>query len=311
MRRIIKLPVLIAVVALIGGTGVMALLLSMQNSKASSAIQETESALRVEALRVHPAHVPVVIEGHGQVHVRKTVRIAPEVSGRVVSIHPNLIAGGRVPAGEPLFQIDDQPYKALVADAQGTVAQLEAAVSRLREESKNEQARLESLQRARDIALAQFERLKELFAEDVGTRTGVDVAEAEYVAARDEADKLTHQLGLYPIRIDEAQCALGSARSRLELARLNLEKTRVICPFDARVKERSIEKDQYAVESVEVVELADDSVLEIPVPLDSRDARRWLRFRNPSAGSEAMWFGAPEPVECAVHWTEDDQAARW
>ncbi len=311
MRRVFKLPVLIGVGALIGGTGFMVLLLSMQNSDALSATQNMESALRVEALRVHPARVPVVIEGHGQVHVRKTVRIAPEVSGRVVSIHPNLIAGGRVPEGEPLFEIDDQPYKALVADAEGTVAQLEASVSRLREESKNEQARLESLQRARDIALAQFERLKELFAEDVGTQTGVDAAEAEYVAARDEVDKLTHQLGLYPIRIDEAQCALDSARSRLDLARLNLEKTRVICPFDARVKERSIEKDQYAAESVDAVELADDSVLEIPVPLDSRDARRWLRFRRLSAGNEAMWFGDPEPVECAVYWTEDERAALW
>jgi hypothetical protein len=61
--------------------------------------------------------------------------------------------------------------------------------------------------------------------------------------------------------------------------------------------------------------LADDRELEIQVPLDSRDARRWLRFRDLSAvaknETDSAWFGDLEPVTCAIHWTEQSNGTPW
>jgi hypothetical protein len=55
--------------------------------------------------------------------------------------------------------------------------------------------------------------------------------------------------------------------------------------------------------------------LEIQVPLDSRDARRWLRFRASSkaagTGDASAWFRALEPVTCTVHWTEQNDGNHW
>lgn len=311
MRHASIIPTLAGVLALIIGSGVMLGFMTMRRTNAITSDPESENALRVEALRVYPEDVPITIVGYGQVHVLRNVSIAPEVSGRVVTIHPNLIAGGIVPKGDLLIAIDDEPYHARVDDAESTVAQLEAAVARLCEERKNEQARLESMNRARDIAHAQYERLQQLLVEDVGTESDVDRAEAAYVASRDDVDKLTHQLNLYPIRINEAQFALDSAKSRLELARLDLSKTRICSPFDARVKHHLVEQDQFVTAGVDIVELADDSVLEISVSLDSRDARRWLQFREQPSANGAGWFGVPEPVECIVQWTEDVRAQAW
>jgi len=57
--------------------------------------------------------------------------------------------------------------------------------------------------------------------------------------------------------------------------------------------------------------LADDSVLEIHVPIDSRDAKKWLRFEDAPARLETAWFPTLEPVPCNIRWTESSDGAFW
>ena len=57
--------------------------------------------------------------------------------------------------------------------------------------------------------------------------------------------------------------------------------------------------------------LANDSVLEIEVPLDSRDARQWLRFRQGGRNGETGWFNDLEPVESTIRWTEGREGHVW
>jgi hypothetical protein len=57
--------------------------------------------------------------------------------------------------------------------------------------------------------------------------------------------------------------------------------------------------------------MADDTVLEIQVPLDSRDVRKWLRFGDAEPTAAGAWFGQPETVECRVRWTEDKEGHVW
>jgi hypothetical protein len=76
----------------------------------------------------------------------------------------------------------------------------------------------------------------------------------------------------------------------------------------------AVEKDQYVNPGAVAVTLADDSELEIQVPIDSRDARRWLRFRNTSetaTNAGSAWFDNLEPVVCAIHWTEQSDDIPW
>ncbi|MEN8239135.1 MAG: HlyD family efflux transporter periplasmic adaptor subunit, partial [Actinomycetota bacterium] len=57
-----------------------------------------------------------------------------------------------------------------------------------------------------------------------------------------------------------------------------LEKTDVVVPFTARVRTYSVEVGQFVQAGQKVAELVDDSLLEIHVPLDSREAQQWLPF---------------------------------
>lgn len=272
----------------------------------------TERPVRVEVMTVQSQDTPVFITGYGEARAQKEVMIAPEVSGRIVMIHPRLDAGETIPAGETLFRIDDTNYQAALAEAQASVQQFRNVIARLGKQFEIDGARLKTLQRNRDLAGAEFERMRKLFVNDnVGTRSGVENAEKGFNTATDQMDQLNQALVLYPIQIKEAESNLASAEARLSLARANLERCQVRAPFNGRVKFVALEKDQFVSPGQQVLTLADDSTLEIQIPLDSLDARKWLQFTNNSPSQNTAWFSALKPVPCRIRWTENKEGHSW
>ena len=53
------------------------------------------------------------------------------------------------------------------------------------------------------------------------------------------------------------------------------------------------------------------SALEIQVPLDSRDARKWLRFKADKTNKKAAWFSSLKQVPCRISWTESNNGQTW
>lgn len=275
-------------------------------------VTEAERPLRVQAVQAQPEDIPVSITGYGEARALDTVPVAPEVSGRVTEIHPRLEVGEVIPAGEVLFAIDPRDYEARLQEAQAAVEQAKNTVARLTKQLAIDRERLLTLERNRELARAEFERVRQLFEQDeIGTRSAVESAEQAYNNALDAAARLAQAVELYPIQIREAETGLTTAQARLSTAQANLQRTIVKAPFDARIKAVAIEAGQYVNPGAAVLTLADDSVLEIRVPLDSRDARRWLRFSNEVSDGKTAWFSGLEPAEVNIRWTEDREEHVW
>lgn len=271
-----------------------------------------ERAVRVEAIRVQPIDVPVVITGYGEVNALKVVAVSPEVSGRIVEIHPRLDTGELIPSGETLFQIDSRNYDAAAKDARALVVRWENTIKRLEKKYATDRQRLKTLDRNRELAEQEFLRLRNLFQKSrVGTRSGVEKAEQAFNITADQVDRMKQALILYPIQIKEARSSLVSALARLAVSDADLERCTVSVDFDARVKSVSIERGQYVTPARQVLTLADDSILEIYVPVDSRDARKWLQFKDSRGRDGTAWFSGLKPVPCSIRWTEEDEHHAW
>jgi RND family efflux transporter MFP subunit len=141
----------------------------------------------------------------------------------------------------------------------------------------------------------------------------VDQAEQAFNAAADQVDLLDEQIALFPIRIRESRAALASARAALDTAAANLDRCTIRAPFRGRIRAAAVEAGQYVTPGGELLSLADDSVLEIEVPIDSRDARKWLRFDETAArsGDGAAWFSGLTRVPCTIQWTEESGGPPW
>ncbi len=306
MMRIVVCS-LILVVGWVGMNG----LASLKQSPAE--VKTEERPIRVQVITAQPGDYPVAITGYGEARALTVVTIAPEVSGRVVYTHPTLKAGQVIPYGEVMFRIDPADYAAGLQEAKAGVAQWRNSIARLKKQFAIDRQRLKTLQRNAQLAKTEFDRIRQLFEVDrVGTRSGMDQAEREYNTTSDQADQMAQAVSLYPLQIKEAQSSLASAAARLSMAETNLSRCTVKAPFGARLKSVSIETGQYVSPGQDVLTLADDTVLEIQVPLDSRDARRWLQFEAPDNDRPpTAWFGALKPVECAIRWTEDKTGSVW
>ena len=271
-----------------------------------------EPTLQVEVLDTKPENVPVAITGYGEVRVLNEVSITPEVSGKVVKIHPRLEPGEVIEEGEIIFRIDPRDYEAAHIEARATVAQMESSLTRMKRQYEIDRERLKTIQRTCELSKQQYERVKGLFVEDkVGTQSGVDQAEQTFNNASDQQEQMAKAVELYPLQINETESNLLSTKSRMETAKIRLERCTVKSPFDGRIKSVSVEKGQYVSPGMSVITLADDSVLEIQVPLDSRDANKWLPFDDNTNNTSNAWVKGLKQVKCKVSWTESTSADYW
>ncbi len=309
-RSDIRFRIILCAIILFSGIGGFLALASLKKPPAE--VEDGERALKVDVMAVAAKPIAVQITGYGEVRSLNSVKMSAEVAGQVQLVHPRLEVGEVIPAGELLFEIDARDYAAAVDQSQAEVAQWTSSLQRLRKQYAIDKDRLKTLERSRDLAKAEFDRINDLFlTHSVGTRSGVDRAEQAYNAALDLSDQMAQSVTVYPIRIRETQSSLAGAKARLQQAEANLERCRVLAPFTGRLTQAAVEMGQYVAPGQMLVTIADDTLLEIQVPLDSRDVRQWLQFKNGGNSTTGAWFGQPDAVTCKIRWTEDKQGHVW
>jgi RND family efflux transporter MFP subunit len=145
--------------------------------------------------------------------------------------------------------------------------------------------RLKSLTRDLELARKEFTRQSGLYKKNrVGTQSGVEKAEQAVNA-------ITSQL--------------SQVRQASEFAKLKLSRCVLRAPFTGRITRVDVERGEYVTPGKALLTIVDDTDLEIEVPLDSREAVNWLRFKP--LQDSGSWFGLPEETACQITWTEKEE----
>ena len=166
-----------------------------------------------------------------------------------------------VKQGDLIASIVDKDYKAKVAQAEANLASAEASLEHIRA--------LRSLQKYNIAAAAAAIQAKEailtrnrleanrqqtIFASRIaGTQERVQqaVASKEQSAADLEQNKAQleaakQQLAVYDAQEEQASASISAQKAALELARINLGRTRISAPADGMVSQRQAQPGQYA-----------------------------------------------------------------
>lgn len=301
---------LIAVdVLLIGFVGMLML---AKLKKPPVEVLPPKPVIRVEAKIAQPEDVQVFITGYGEVAAVRSVRIAPEVAGKVTRVHPRLVAGRFFKRDEILFEIDKRDYMTAYKDSRITLSRITNTIERLKKEQQITAQRLKTQLRNRDLAKDEFERLRKLYLKSkIGTQSQVDTAERSYNATEDAVAQMTQAVETYPLQIREAEYQLESAKAAVFRASTNLRRCSVRAPFSGRTKEVDLAVGQYVAPGQGLVFLVDDTTLEIAVPIESTDAGKWLLFDRSSGSVGKNWFSDLKQVPVMIQWTEGESGHRW
>lgn len=99
---------------------------AIANETQSKETIDTRPTVQVEPVSAN--NHQVIINSYGEVKPLESTQLSAQVSGEVVSWHPNFIAGGVVARGETLFSIEKDNYEAAVLVAEAELARAQAAL---------------------------------------------------------------------------------------------------------------------------------------------------------------------------------------
>jgi len=172
----------------------------------------------------------------------------------------------RVKAGELLVEIEDDDYKARVAQAEADVAGAEAAIENLKSRKGQQRSQIVDAESAivateADVERSRLEetRQRDLVASTYGTRQRLEQATADekrfaaiLARGRADLDAQRRQMAVLDTQELQLRADLKSKQALLTLARITLGYTRIVSPVAGRLGERGVREGQYVHAGVQV-----------------------------------------------------------
>ncbi len=164
------------------------------------------------------------------------VLITPQVTGPIVAVH--VIEGQRVAVGDPLFDIDPEPYRIALTLAQGRLAAAQVEFVNLRSSYVSNEQQLNMSQQAVDLRQADYDRKLALVKSHAGTEVELDTSNAALVQAKQILEftrwwqeTTVVKLGGGPGASIETFPDYIQAKAQVEDAERNLKNAKVTAPI--------------------------------------------------------------------------------
>jgi len=225
---------------IIGASALVTLAIIFSKSDVEK-IEYTPKPMLVKVMNAEPSSEQVKFIAYGTVTPDKKLIVNAEVSGRIIYQSPDLVEGGRLEEGEIILMIDPRDYELAVQQAEAEVIKAEF-------ELRVEEGR-------QVVAKREWELLSP-------TLKKADIGE---------------DLALREPHLKEKEAALASVKSRLEKAKLDLERATLTSPFNTLVIEDNTEEGQYITPQTDVAVLVDSDAFRVRVSVPFNKLK-WIKL---------------------------------
>ena len=214
----------------VGGAFVM-----VQTRAAPTQMEREIPVLLVDAIEARREPVFFRVNTQGAVTPRTESNLVSEVSGQIVEVASNYVAGGFFRKGELLLRIDPRNYQSALKSAQANVARVQTQV-------------------AKENALANFALDDWKTLRDLNASTGP-----------------ISDLALRKPQLAEAIAESISAEAALEKAQEDLNRTSIRAPYDGMVQEKRADVGQYVNTGSQLALIFATDYAEIRLPITQRE----------------------------------------
>jgi len=259
LAAIAQLVQAVFVIGLLAGGGLLAWWFNATEgtAKRSSGAAEESSRL-VEVLSVSVADRPVEVRAMGTVSAAREVVLRPRVAGTIVEQSPAFEPGGTFQAGDFVLRIDPLDYEQALVQRESDLAQAEA-----------------------DLQI------------ELGDQA---VAREELELLEVDIPAINRDLILRIPQVNRAEAEVRSAEAAVASAKLDLERTRILAPFDGQLVERSVNVGTTVAPGDALATLIGTgrAWIELSVPVSSL---RWIETPASAGGT-----GSPAVIRDARAW---------
>jgi len=260
-RKIPKLVLTILIcLAILTGAVVATWMIFLTEPEAQRIAATRQSAMLVNVVEAKIDTYQPKLTVLGTVRPAQDIMISPRVSGEILDRTKAFTPGGFVKKGEMLLQIDPADYENV-----------------LRQRKSDER------QAVADLEL------------EMGRQ---NVAQQEFDLLADDLNETNEALMLRQPQLNTARAQLEASRAALNQAELDLQRTKILAPFDAQVVERMVNIGSQVSPGTELGRLVgtDTYWIEATVPLARLP---WVAFPD-----EENPQGAPVKVRSPTAWPD-------
>lgn len=218
-------------ILIFGSVLLVTALVAWQKSQNAERKPETEKAILVDTIEAEVVSLNFTVNSQGTVRPRTETSLVAEVSGKIVSVAPEFVAGGFFHQGEVLLQIDPSDYETGLKRAEAALASRRAKLA------------------------------------DETARSKQALKDWKNMGKQGEPS----DLGLRKPQLADAKANVSAAEADVQKARRDLERTRITVPYDGLVRQKAVDIGQYVTPGTRLgVTFAVDTA-EVRLPLTNND----------------------------------------
>ena len=227
----------------LAGLAIVALAVVLKSTPPHQVSQH--QAIEVEYINVIAQLNTPNIKGYGIVKPSTHLNSVAEVSGRIVYINPELVAGSTLLKGTLLARTDATDYQLALTQAQANVAMSQSLLVELSHNTKSIQENLNLVQEKLKFAQQELTRKQQLLSNKSISASQVDNERQKVLQLRQELVSLQQTQSILPSQKSSLEASLSSAKAAVLQQQLNIDRTEIILPFNGRISYVAIEKDQF------------------------------------------------------------------
>lgn len=257
---------------------------------------------------------PIEIRVEGIVRPYRYLKLASEVAGRVRFKSEKCQEATLVQKGEVLLEIDPTDYEIAEREIANQLKQSEHALEEWEVDKANTEQQIKLAKRDLDLAKRETERLRQLEAERVATASEIDSAKKIEVASQNQLLTQENRLRMLNAVYDRTVAQRDLQTVKLERAKRDLEKTKIVAPCNATIVSEDVEQDGYVQPGATVVVLNDVERAEVQCNLELDDMYWiWGAGKKESLGSAPIdaAYQFPQTPVTVEFQLPDNQYCQW
>lgn len=238
------------------------------DTRASIESSQAESVREVQVALAARRNLERAVTVLGSFTAQEQATLSVKVAGRLSGIHVDL--GSRVRAGSVLAEIERRDYELRVRQSEAALAQARARLG-LPLDDGNDDIDVEEaglVRQARAVlqeARANRDRVSRLFDDGVLSHSELDSASAAFTVATTRYEDAVEE-------VRQRIAVLAQRRVELDIARRQLEETRLLAPFDGVVQARLAGPGEFLNVGDPVVTLIQVDPLRLRLEITERDS---------------------------------------
>jgi len=231
LKRIL-LPIIVIVIALL-------VFISLKQSKPEKEVRKiAEKIWRVNTVPVKFQTLSPEITLYGRVETPRKSTLKSALVADVISVE--ILEGSEVNSGQLLVTLDDTDAQLLFEQRQADISEIDALIQSEQARFKRDTGLLEQEQALSKLSVNAVERAKKLGKTNLLSQSNLDDAEAAKQRQTLLLKRLQFDITDHSSRLMQLEARKKRSQALLKQAEVDIERTKVTAPFDARISQLNI-----------------------------------------------------------------------